>query len=200
MGRYPTRRNGDEYYPKDYKSFLKDRRGKELYARNRHGSQLYPKRNKNMFARNEKGFEYYAKTNKADEFYPLVNGRSIFITDPTTFQVKVARMADGTERYPKDGKGHEYYLRNEGIPFVLKKSDGETYLARNRRGDSLIPWNYFKEFIPDNVPHTPHMDAGGNVVYSNQENVSKLTNLLIKCLCEILVVCPGVAATTVWCM
>lgn len=199
MKKYPKRRNGDEFYPKTFRDFLKDELGNERYARNKRGSEMYPKRREKIFARDKRGLEYYATDAEGDEMYPIVRNQSKFIINASTQRVKIARFKNGTQRYPSDDKGNEYYLRDEGTPFLLRTSKGNTYLAKNRRGIVMIPWNCFNQFSNGNVPYAPFVDAGGNVVYVNHENVSRVANAFLRCLCEMIVICPTVAVTGLLC-
>ncbi|GFR03375.1 hypothetical protein TNCT_463501 [Trichonephila clavata] len=74
-------------------------------------------------------------------------------------------MSDGMERFPRDAKGNEYYLQKDGKPLLLRKTNGEYYLARNRKGYKLIPSNLLAEFATDNEPFLFTKDVLGNIVY-----------------------------------
>ncbi|GIY04387.1 uncharacterized protein CDAR_54211 [Caerostris darwini] len=193
MKYYPKRRNGDEYYPRGCNTFVVDRIGTELYARDRRGNQFYPRRRHNIFAKTRHGFEYYAKDNAGNEKYPVIQKRSLLIIDPQTHIVKLARFADGTQRYPHDMKGNEYYLREKGLPYLLQNSEGKPYLAKSFRGAPFIPWNYFQEYSLNDHLHTPGKDAAGNTIYVDERNLPPWLQNLVRCMCEIVVICPAVA-------
>lgn len=193
MNEYPKRRNGNEYYPKGCKGFVQLMNGGERYALDCRGNELYPKRKENVFARDKWGREYYAKEKNGDEMYPLVNKQSLFIIDPQTMSVKVARNADGKEKYPRDSKDNEYYLRKEQVPFLLKDKQGEPYLAQSRQGHNLIPWNVLQDYMDGEKPYVHTKDAGGNSIYTDQSNLHPLVQILVRCVCQVMVICPPVA-------
>lgn len=191
MERYPVRRNGNEYYPKGMKGFVK-RGGVETYARDRYGNQLYPRRKEHVFARSRGGKEYYARDKDGNETYPIVNDKSLLIVDPDTFEVKVALTTDGTERYPRDAKGNEYYLRRSEVPYLLKNGRGEEYLAKSRQGNHLIPWNLLQEHMDGDKPHVYLKDTAGNAVYANQTDFSPFAQALCNCICQFILMCPPI--------
>lgn len=191
MRKYPKKRNGDEYYPKTGDNFVVDRDGKEIYARDRTGKELYPNREDNVFARDATGDFYYAKDARGNEYYPVRGNRSLFIVDHTNQNIRLALMADKTQRYPQDGKGNEYYWRENGEPLLMRTSTGERYLAKSRNGHALIPWNYMKDYI-SNEPCVYSKDSNGNTVYVKESAFPPAFKALIRCICHISVICPKV--------
>lgn len=157
---YQRRWNGNEYYPRD--KFNTDRYGKEIYARDRKNNEFYPKRRKVVFARDSSGEFYYAKDNVGNEFYPVRKNKSIFIEDSLNPNIKLALNADGSQRYPNDCNGNEYYLTENGKPYLMRKVNGEIYFAKSRRGYTLIPWNHIQN---ENEPMIYLRDSAGNLVY-----------------------------------
>lgn len=185
--RYPKSFRGDEYYPRRSKEFYTDPlTGDQVYATDRKGNERYPKRKCNYFARNRFGREYYARDSKRNEFYPKLGGKSRFIYDP--YNVKIARFADGTQRYPTDQRGNEYYLRHEGKPFPLRDAKGVIYWAKTRRGHEMIP----KEYVENEKGIVFFKDAEGNFVYV--KNLNKTMERMFRCICEILMICPPITA------
>ena len=184
---YPRKRNGDEFYPKD--EFIKDRFGRETYARDRKGNQLYPKRSKRVFARDRSGEFYYAKDNMGNEHYPIIKNKSVFIQDSLNANMKLALGADGSQRYPSDSKGNEYYLTENQIPFLMRNQNGEVYFAKNRKGYPMIPWNYLHQ-VADNEPLVYVRDSAGNLVYVKESLFPSALHLLIRCMCNASLICP----------
>lgn len=177
---------GDERYPNG--EFLSNDQGKQIYARDRKGNQYYPKRNKNVFARD--GFDecYYAKDKFGNEYYPIKNKKSLLVKDSLNSNVRLALYADGTQRYPIDSKGNEYYLTDENQrPFILKKKDGEVYFAKNRKGYPMIPWNCIENI---NEPLVYTWDSAGNLVYIKESLFPTVLHPLIRFVCNVTVICP----------
>ena len=192
MKKYPKRRNGDEYYPRAFISFVRNEYGVECYAIDRKGNQIYPNRERNIFARNASGNYYYAKDVNGNEYYPVRNNKSLYFLDPENQLIRLALKADGTQRYPIDSKGNEYYWKKEGKqPFLLRRNTGEIYLARSKNGHELIPWNYLQEFIGED-PCVFARDANGNTVYIKESTFPTAFRALIRCICHISVICPNV--------
>ena len=192
MQNYPKRRNGDEYYPRGFHAFLRNKNGKEYYARDCKGNQIYPKRDRNVFARDASGNYYYAKTVFGDEYYPIQKNKSLYLIDPENQVIRLALKADGTQRYPTDAKGNEYYwCHQEKGPFLLRQSTGEHYLAQNKNGHKLIPWNHLQDFIGED-PCVFSKDANENTVYIKESTFPPAFRALIRCICHISVICPNV--------
>lgn len=191
MRAYPRKRNGDEYYPKQGPPFLTDEYGKQVYARDRKGNQIYPDRDQNVFAMDATGDFYYAKDLHGNEYYPVRKNKSLFITDKENKRILLALYADRTQRYPKDGKGNEYYLRDEKEPFLMRRNSGESYLAKSRNGTVLIPWNFLKEYIGEE-PCVYSRDADGNTVYVKESAFPPACKALIRIICHISVICPNI--------
>lgn len=162
--------------------FVVDARGRQLYARDRFGREVYNVRGGgNLFARDEHNAEYYARDAEGNEYYPCVNGQTRMIPD------KLALYHDGTQRYPADHRGNEFYWSKEGKPYVLCKSDGELYFARNRRGFPLIPWNHVK--ILDDTPYWCTRDVGGTLVYVHASELPERWKRMCDCLCRCALQC-----------
>lgn len=182
MKEYPRRRNGDEYYTKSSNPFVVDADGKERYARDHKGNELYPNRKNNLFARNQHHEEFYARDSLGNETYPSVNGQSILIPG------RLARFANGNQRYPTDAKGNEYYLKDSGVPYLLRQNDGSTYLARSRKGIPMIPWNSLR--VSDDTPYICSKDAAGNCVYVHETDLPENLKMICNCLCQCVSQCP----------
>lgn len=174
---YPKRRNGDEYYIQS--KFLKGPDGWERYARDRFGNEHYPKTNAFAVRNNEK---FYARDKLGNEFYPCSKGRSILIPG------RLAKYSNGNQRYPTDKKGNEYYLQDEGKPCLLRQDDGSTYLAKNRKGVPMIPWNAMN--VTDDRPYVCTKDPSGNVVYVHETDLPDYLKMICNCLCECVSHCP----------
>lgn len=190
MRSYP-RRWGSEYYPSTGE-FVVNNFGKEIYARDKRGNQIYPNRNQNIFARDATGDYYYAKDFLNNEYYPVKNNRSLFITDPINMNIRLALYADGSQRYPTDSRGNEYYLRENGQPILMRRKNGDYYLAKNKNGHMLVPWNYMKEYI-GNEPCVYSKDAAGNSIYVKESAVPPALKALVRCICYISIICPRIA-------
>ena len=178
---YPKRRNGDEYYGTE--PFVVDDEGRERYARDRHGNEVYPKRKRNLFARNARFEEYYARDQAGNEWYPCFQGQSILIPG------RLARYADGKQRYPTDAKGNEYYLQTEGKPYLLQQENGEPYLAKTRKGIPMIPWNEMR--VTDDRPYMYTKDVLGNCVYIHETDLPQSLKVICNCLCQCVALCPS---------
>lgn len=179
---YQRRWNGDEYYPRD--KFNTDKYGKEVYARDRKNNEFYPKSKKNVFARDNSGMFYYAKDNMGNEFYPVRKNKSIFIQDSLNPNIKLALYADGTQRYPVDSKGNEYYLTENGKPYLMRRNNGEIYFAKNRKDCSLIPWNHIQHLC-ENEPLIYLRDSAGNLVYVRESSIYLRCQAYLKCpICD----------------
>lgn len=177
-------------YPSDA-LFAVDENGTEQYARDEQGNQVYPRRNHDIFARDCTGEYYYAKDVAGNEYYPVRDGRSLFLVDAVNSRIRLALMADGTQRYPKDAKGNEYYLKEGDKPFLLRRGTGETYLARSKNGHEMIPWNHLQEFVGDE-PCVFSKDGEGNTVYMRESEFPQAFKALIRCICHISGICPNV--------
>lgn len=191
MEKYPKRRNGNEYYPKGRQGYvvLSDARG-ERYVRDKHGNECYLYRKQFKFLRDQFGSEYYARDKDGHEYYPIVKKRSLLIMLDTQ-TVRIAKYSDGTERYPRDVKGNEYYLLRENVPYLMKTHEGEDYLARNRRGCILIPWNHLHGYAMNvETPYIYSRDANGTLVYVNEINFTTTQQTALRYLCAILTFCP----------
>ena len=180
---YPKRRNGDEYYPKSQTPFVMEDDGRERYARDHDGNEMYPKRKNNLFAKNAMGEEYYAQDKVGNELYPCFHGQSILIPG------RLARYANGNQRYPTDAKGNEYYLQDQGKPYLMRQKDGETYLAKTRKGIPMIPWNSMK--VTDDKPYMCTQDASGNCVYVHETDLPQSLKMFCNCLCQCVTLCPA---------
>lgn len=191
MRKYPKRLNGDEYYPTRNPNFVVDEYGKEHYARDKKGNELYPNRDMNIFARDGSGNFYYARDVKGNEYYPIWQNQSLFLIDPVNKNIRLALYKDGTQRYPKDAKGNEYYLLENKEPLLLRKSNGDYYLAQSKNGHELIPWNYFMKYVKAE-PCIYSKDAYGNTVYLKESEFSPAFKALIRIICQISVICPKV--------
>lgn len=190
MKRYPKKRNGDEYYPANVE-WVVNLNGKEVYARNRRGGEIYPNRDRNLFARNVSGDCYYAKDEKGDEYYPVRGNQSVFLMNPVTKSIRLALYGDGSERYPRDRRGNEYYFTEEKHPLLIRKNTGEFYLAKSRNGHELIPWNHLQEYV-SSEPCVYSKDSNGNTVYLKESTLPGAFKALIRCICHISVICPNV--------
>ncbi|GFQ88201.1 hypothetical protein TNCT_361941 [Trichonephila clavata] len=91
-----------------------------------------------------------------------------------------------THETPKE----EYYLQKDGKPLLLRKANGEYYLARNRKGYKLVPWDLLAEFATDNEPFLFTKDVLGNNVYVRQSELPQKLSALCNCVCNILFDCP----------
>lgn len=173
---------GNERYPRD--RFYKDKYGKEFYARDKKNNEFYPRNRKVVFARDSSGMFYYAKDNMGNEFYPVKKNKSILITDSTSPNGKLALYADGSQRYPYDTKGNEYYLTADEKPYLMRKENGEVYFAKNRNGYPMIPWNYIQN-ICENEPLIHFRDSAGNLVYMKESCIYLRCQAIIKCpICD----------------
>lgn len=163
--------------------------GKQLYARDSHNNEVYPPCKTNIFARDERYQEYYARDCNGNQIYPVVDGMSLLIPG------KLARYANGDERYPYDEKGNEYYLLEDGKPYLLKQWNGETYFAKNRKGIPLIPWNFVK--VTDDRPFICTRDVGGTSVYVHEPDLPQSLKMLCNCLCQCAtsLKCPSLLNT-----
>jgi len=153
-----------------------DEGGKQLYARYWFGNEVYPQRDTFLFARDETNKEYYARDTEGNEMYPCFSGQTRMISG------KLAKYRNGTQRYPADIGGNEYYLSHEGRPYLLVTAAGTPYFAKNRRGYSLIPWN--SVVITDDTPYLCTRDAGGTVVYVHETELPESFKTMCKCLCR----------------
>ncbi|GBO12058.1 hypothetical protein AVEN_37908-1 [Araneus ventricosus] len=188
---YPRRRNGSEYYSRGRKPFVVDPGGKERYAQDKIGNEIYPKRKLKQFARDKYFQEYYARDSKNNEFYPIKKRYSVVIQTKDGY--KLAKWADGLQRYPTDVKGNEYYLTQNGEPILIYQEDGKPYFAKNKRGISQIPWNALQEYVSEAESHVEAKDALGNQVFLNRNEIPKSSaNSVCRCLCEIMTICPSV--------
>lgn len=215
---YPKGGNGDEYYYPSGR-FLTDEGGGEIYARDRGGKQLYPRLERSgfrlrsfrrrsgedpepstrAFACDASGDRYYARDAAGDEYYPLWRDRSLCLTaawvgeggGECVERPRPALRADGTERYPTDSGGDEYYWREvDGkTPRLLRMGTGETYLASNRNGHALIPWNRLQEHVGEE-PCVYTRDAGGNTVYVRESAFPPAYQAIVRCVCHLSVICP----------
>lgn len=183
---------GDEYYPpRSPKPFVVDASGRERYARDAQGNEKYPQRLETPFARDAAGEGYYARDALGNEYYPVRNNRALFLHDPVRGGIRLALMADGTQRYPCDAKRNEYYWQDQGKPMLLRKNTGHVYLARSKNGHELIPWNHLQESVGPE-PCVFSKDANGNTVYLRESDFPPPFKALIRCLCHISVICPRV--------
>ncbi|GFT05731.1 uncharacterized protein TNCV_3925311 [Trichonephila clavipes] len=112
--------------------------------------------------------------------YPLQQGKSVIIQD-IEGKFRLAKTSNGTERYPRDAKGNEYYLQWDGKPLLLRKPNGEHYLAHNRKGFQLIPWNLLAEYAINNEPYLFTKDVLGNNVYVRQSELPQRLSAICQC-------------------
>lgn len=197
MDNYPQRKRGGEYYNKSKKPFLSTPGGGERYARDRRGNQMYPRSN-NPFARDKSYQEYYAQDYQGHEIYPCRNKKSIVLSEGERY--KIAKFADGSQRYPTDDKGNEYYLQYEGKPFLLQRNDGSNYFAKSHKGTTLIPWNYLHEQLNGDACFFYTKDAAGNGVYVAENELPQSLKLVCRCICQMIFLCPrGFAAVNSCC-
>ncbi|GBN19692.1 hypothetical protein AVEN_261777-1 [Araneus ventricosus] len=188
--RYLRRRNGDEYYPRGRKPFIVNPEGNERYARDRKGNEFYPRTRQNRFARDKYFREYYAQDRENNEFYPFRKGLSEVIRRVDGYQT--ARLANGSERYPTDARGNEYYLIQNGKPILCRQHDGKPYFARSRRRIAQIPWTVLHEYVSDRESHVATRDAVGNTVYVCRSDLRETSgNAVCRCICEIMAICPS---------
>ncbi|GFQ87740.1 hypothetical protein TNCT_275161 [Trichonephila clavata] len=73
---------------------------------------------------------------------------------------------------------------------LLRKPNGEYYLAQNRKGYKLIPWNLLAEYAIDNEPYLFTKDVVGNNVYVRQSELPQRLSAICQCVCNILFDCP----------
>lgn len=174
---------------------MKDAEYGERYARDKTGQEVYPRRDKNVFAKNRQNVVYYARNNRGDEYYPRSKKGSLVYQDESG-RYKIARSVDGTELYPHDVNLNEYYLCEGGKPFLLHRGDGRTYLAKNRNGMSLVPWNFLPEYAHDNSPFFYCRDNAGNSVYINGSQLSSRLRVVCDCICRMAITFPSLFPCT----
>ncbi|GFY66888.1 hypothetical protein TNIN_179181 [Trichonephila inaurata madagascariensis] len=170
---YPVKRNGSEYYKyrkKKTNYFVKTRNGDERYAFDIKKGEIYPKKGL-LYAKNRMGKLYYARDLKGNEKYGIRNKKSVLIDHEG--EIQLAKYQSGKERYPYDHKGNEYYLTCDNEPYLLRDEEGIKYYAQDRKGNTLIPWNYYnydKEWMETT-------DSNNNKVYC------PINNCPINCIC-----------------
>lgn len=167
---------------REHASFQTLANGREVYARDRRGAEIYPE---TTFAKDERGEPYYARDADGHEYYPLRKKRSLPIPGG-----KPARYRDGTERYPTDDRGNEYYWKRDGVPYLMKDATGRPYLAKTRKGHALIPWNFLQDYVT-NEPYRCSVDSDKNFVYVNEVDLSPFCKLVMRCVCNVIVLCPS---------
>ncbi|GFQ93371.1 hypothetical protein TNCT_229531 [Trichonephila clavata] len=168
---YPVKRNGSEYYKyRTPNNFLKAKNGGERYAFDVRKGEIYPKRGP-LYARNKTGKLYYARDLKGDEKYGIRNKKSVLIS-----RGQFAKCKSGKERYPHDHKGNEYYLTKNDEPYLLRDENGIKYFARDRKKNTLIPWNYYNN---NDKQWVETVDSNNNEVYTND------------CFCSMNCICPA---------
>lgn len=190
MSNYPKRSNGDEYYPRRLKRYLKDENGHEYYARDRLGNELYPTGGKllgQFVWRN--GRKRYARDKDGNEIYFVRKRKSVVISDKD--RPVPAKTSSGCEKYPTDGRGNQYYLVQNGTPVMMKDELGNAYFAKSRSDRLLIPWNHEP---PTDRQWRIRRDANANRVYSiAPDGEDSCSSGVLKCLCELVWMLPIIA-------
>ncbi|GFW00122.1 hypothetical protein TNCV_3569091 [Trichonephila clavipes] len=120
------------------------------------------------YPRRRNGSEYYSKKKKK----PFIKDRS------------------GEREISTRRKGNGHYLQWVGKPLLLRKPNGEHYLAHNRKGFQLIPWNLLAEYAINNEPYLFTKDVLGNNVYVRQSELPQRLSAICQCVCNILFDCP----------
>ena len=92
--------------------------------------------------------------------------------------VKLAFNIDGSQRYPTDSKGNEYYLKDNDMPFLMKNQNGQVFFAKTCKGYEMIPWNHLQYFV-QNEPLVWTKDSADNLVYIKESNFPPTLHPLI---------------------
>lgn len=121
-------REGKPRYPIDLENY------KVIFPRN-------PKTNEEEYLTDKMGKIFYPANKFGQQFYRKdIHGNDVIIDN------KYAEWSNGTQIYPKNSEGDEFYLKinNEEVA-ALKKVDSvlESYYARKANGDEIYPRNYF---------------------------------------------------------
>lgn len=181
-------------YDKGKPIFPKNEMGDEVYICSLEGDEMYPKKGPYPFARDRFGQPFYAKTAKKHEIYPMRHGYSVLISNTDETEPVLALYASGKQRYPTNWKGHEYYLRVDDEPFLLRDESGRPYFARTKSGVAMIPAKFFYDCRDTNQKYFLGLDAAKNVVYSEGKKLvtckSKIKRFLLTCLCTQILNTP----------
>lgn len=169
-------------------NFVLDANGSQRYKTDGMGNDVYRRRDP-PFACDANNRYFYGCDCAGNQFYPIRNKKSVFIADPHTGTPIFAKYADGTQRYPTDDLNNEYYMTVNNEPYLLRKPNGEVYLAKTRKGSEMIPWNCANNYFTDE-PHIYMRDAAGNSVYIKETQIPRVFQSLIRCICQISVICP----------
>lgn len=188
---YPTRRNGDQYYPRE--EYLRNESGDEIYARDRKGNEFYPRRPKRL-ARDRHGIEYYARDCEGNDVYLLRRNRSVVMRDGAG-EPTLAKTSTGRLRYPRDRRGNEYYPLRAGEPLLMVDEYGTPCYARNRAGREMVPRKILESTTSEeerrqNWKRT--RDVARNEVYVWCDDDDGKCFSLWKCTCELLLLTPVV--------